>query len=155
MIKEIFTYVAKREAYNQFLGLKNSTVNVQLKILNNTFKILLYLVWAAFCISFGYQVSVIEGLALFLLPVSFFKIISGLYVMTRKSAPVYTPMAVHKSDRRFKSGSRVSHFEQVLTGKRLLNDIELKSVKTAGKYKVWLWSTILTAASGILVYTIK
>lgn len=153
MIREIFTYIAKREAYNQYLGFKNSTADVQLKILNNTLKTLLYLIWAAFCISFGYQVSATEGLALFFLPVSFFKIISGIHLITRRNAPVYTPRPVHKSDRRFKTGSRVSHFEQVLSGKRPLNEIELEAVKKTGKYKIIFWCIALASALGILTYT--
>lgn len=152
MIKEILLYIFKREAYNSYLGFKNSAPDYQLHLLNKTFKTLLYCLWLFICIYFGYKFGVIQSICIFLFPISIAKCISAILQATKKKTPVYTETPIYKSDKRFKSGTRISHYNKIVTSYRSLNEDEVNYVKRSSRSKLFIWLFILIISTLSLLY---
>jgi hypothetical protein len=152
MLQQIFMYIVKRESYNQYRGFMNSTAEQQLSFLNSTFKLLLYLLWAALCLFWMYSFGFIAGLSMFFVPVSLCKSISAIISLRRKTLPVYTEIPKYKSDRRYKGGQRFSHYDRVVTGFRALTTDEKRLRTSIFRTKLYLWSGLFAISISYVVY---
>jgi hypothetical protein len=141
MIKSIFGYVLKRESYRKFREFQNLNSQDKANSLDLLTKIICYLIWGVFCISIWFDSNFLTALIFFLCPVSFVKIISAAISYNKKTKEVFESVPVTKSDRRYKTGYRISHYKRKVLGytKLSVDEINVRKNHFRGKFILWIF----------------
>lgn len=151
MLRSILNYILKREAYQKFKQLQNLPNTKKVNFLQ-TLVILVYcLIWGAYCIALMRETSLWLGAAIFFIPIGFIKAVYHFISSNKVTKPIYSEVAIYKADRRFKSGSRISHFEWRKSGVQLLSDQELEVSKRYNKNQLYKWGSIFAISVAISI----
>ncbi|MDF3076175.1 MAG: hypothetical protein K0S09_64 [Sphingobacteriaceae bacterium] len=143
-------YAAKREVYNQtskFIRSKNPAEEK----LTRVFKVLLLI----FCgmgalINLSSQKNFGLAFCIFLIPFASLKVLSILNkLLFVRSTPVYDEVPVYKTDRRYKTGAKISHYKLKRVSKDPFTAQELSDHLRKYTLRLIAWSSLI----GILIYS--
>lgn len=152
MIKQTILYIFKREAYHQYSDFKNSDGIAKQSAPGKLGKACLYLIWGIYGISFMYHEGFLFGLSVFIVPIALFKCISALKDLRKVSVPTYKKTPVYKSDNRFTTGQRFTHYEMERSGVRMLTIEELAVRKLVYTQKLYTWALALAISIPLVIY---
>lgn len=152
MINSIFNYILKREAYRKYTDLRNLNSTDQANLLNKLGTFAWLFLWAVFCLWSMISLDFIGGLSLFLLLISFIRVISSFLSARKKTRPIYSDIPIKKSDRRYKTGYRIDGYRQTITGHVALTVDEINIRKNHFKGRLYFWLFIFCVSVVVFSY---